>query len=85
MSTVNLPGLLKSKRFWVSLLGMLVIIISAFEPTLATRFTEIVPAVLAIVGFLVGGYTLEESVQSYSAAKVEAAKAQSVNRIPPAA
>lgn len=85
MSLENLPGLLKSKRFWVSLFGMLVIVISAFDPTLSARFNEIVPAVLVIVGFLVGGYTLEESVQSYSAAKVEAVKAQNVNRLPPPA
>lgn len=56
------PALLKSKRFWVSLLGLLVIIISAFEPHLAERFNEIVPAVLVIVGFLVGGYSLEDAV-----------------------
>ena len=58
----NVPALLKSKRFWVALLGLLAIIVSAFEPTLAARFNEIVPAVLVIVGFLVGGYSLEDAV-----------------------
>ena len=62
MNTANVPGLLKSKRFWVSLLGLLVIGVSAFEPHLAERFNEIVPAVLVIVGFLVGGYSLEDAV-----------------------
>jgi hypothetical protein len=62
----NVPALLKSKRFWVSVLGLLTIIVSAFEPTLATKFNEIVPAVLIIVGFLVGGYSLEDAVTAYN-------------------
>lgn len=58
------PALFKSKRFYVSLLGLIVIVISAFEPRLAERFNEIVPAVLAIVGFLVGGYTIEDAIEA---------------------
>jgi len=65
----NVPALLKSKRFWVSILGLIAIIVSAFEPTLATRFNEIVPAVLVIVGFLVGGYSLEDAVTASKAPK----------------
>ena len=56
------PALLKSKRFWVSILGLIAILVSAYDPTLSTRFNEIVPAVLVIVGFLVGGYSLEDAV-----------------------
>lgn len=58
----NIPALLRSKRFWVSVLGLITIVVSAFEPHLADRFNEIVPAVLVIVGFLVGGYSLEDAV-----------------------
>lgn len=64
---MQLPELLKSKRFYVSLLGLLTIIVSAFEPHLAERFNEIVPAVLVIVGFLVGGYSLEDAVTANKA------------------
>lgn len=64
---MQLPELLKSKRFWVSAFGLLTIVVSAFEPHLAERFNEIVPAVLVIVGFLVGGYSLEDAVTANKA------------------
>lgn len=66
---MSVPELFKSKRFWVSLLGMLVIIVSAFEPHLAARFNEIVPSVLMIVGFLVGGYSLEDAITANASKK----------------
>lgn len=72
---MNVPALLKSRRFWVSLLGMIVIVISAFEPHLAARFEEITTSVLVIVGFLVGGYSVEDAVQTHADGKVAAAQA----------
>ena len=65
----NVPGLLKSKRFWVALLGTLVIAVSAFEPHLAEKFDQIVPSVIIIVGFLVGGYSLEDAGNANAAKK----------------
>ena len=62
---MQVPELFKSKRFWVSAFGLLTIIVSAFEPHLAERFNEIVPAVLVIVGFLVGGYSIEQTAQAW--------------------
>lgn len=56
----KVPSLLKSKRFWSALLGTLVIVISAFEPTLSQKFEQIVPAVIIVVGFLIGGFTAED-------------------------
>lgn len=66
---MQVPELFKSKRFWVSLIGLIVIVVSAFEPRLAERFNEIVPAVLVIIGFLVGGYSLEDAVTASKASK----------------
>lgn len=62
------PALLKSKRFWTAMLGTIVIVVSAFEPHLAEKFEQIVPAVIVIVGFVVGGYTIEDTVNPPSAA-----------------
>lgn len=65
----NVPELFKSKRFWVSLTGLIVIIVSAFEPHLAARFEEIAPSVLIIVGALVGGYTITDTAEARASSK----------------
>ncbi len=50
---LGLAGLLNSRRFWVSLLGLLGVVGLELSP-------EQVNAVLIIVGLLVGGYSAED-------------------------
>lgn len=59
------PDLLKSKRFWSALVGVLVITLSSFDSRLADHLNVIAPAVLGIVGILVGGYTVEQTAQAW--------------------
>jgi hypothetical protein len=51
--------LLKSKRFWSAIVGLVAIIVTAFVPELQPHIDVIVPAILGIIGILIGGYTVE--------------------------
>lgn len=50
----------KSKRFWSALIGLAVMIVTAFVPALTEHLEIIVPGVLGIIGLLIGGYTAED-------------------------
>lgn len=73
---MSVPELFKSKRFWSAVIGLVVLIASSLEPRLADHLNVIAPSIVAIVGMLVGGFTIEETTQVYSDGKVDAAKAQ---------
>jgi hypothetical protein len=56
--------LLKSKRFWSAIVGLIAIVVTAFVPALQPHIDVIVPAILGIVGILIGGYTVEETASA---------------------
>jgi hypothetical protein len=56
--------LLKSKRFWSAVVGLVAIIITAYVPELRAQIDVIVPGILGIIGILIGGYSVEQAAQS---------------------
>lgn len=70
-----MPVIFKSRRFWVSIVGLVVLIVSSLAPELEVHLNVIAPSAVAIIGVLISGYTVEDSVQAHAAGKVEAAKA----------
>lgn len=56
--------LLKSKRFWSALMGLIAIVITSFVPALSEHIDIIVPGILGIVGVLIGGYSAEDFAQA---------------------
>ena len=56
----GLTELLRSKRFWAALLGVLVIIVSAINPNAGLSLEDATEAILIIIGLLVGGYAVED-------------------------
>ena len=50
--------LLKSKRFWVSLIGFLAMNFLDLSP-------EQIEAIVVVVGMLVGGYSLQDAAAAY--------------------
>ena len=51
----------KSKRFWVAVINVVMMVVTGFVPQLAEHSDIIIPALVIITGFLVGGYTLEDT------------------------
>ena len=56
--------LIHSKPFWAGLIGMGVTIVSAFHPELQDNLSHIAPTVVAIVGMMIGGFTVESVAAS---------------------
>lgn len=66
---MNVPEILKSKRFWSAVVGLVILVLSSVIPQLEAHLSVIAPSVIAIVGILIGGYSIEETAQAYSAGK----------------
>lgn len=62
--------LLKSRRFWVGLVGTFMIVLVNVLPAFQPNVELVTSAILAVIGFLVGGFTLED-VNLPEQAKVE--------------
>lgn len=52
--------LARSKRFWTGLIGLFALMFSAFLPGLEEHLSTIQPGIVAIVGTMIGGYSLED-------------------------
>ena len=61
----GLTGLLRDKRVWSGLLGLLVVIVSSLRPELEDNLDHIVPAVIGIIGTMIGGFSLESAAGKY--------------------
>jgi hypothetical protein len=57
-------GLLKSKRFWSAVIGLIAIVVTSFVPELQPHIDIIVPGILGIVGVLIGGYSVEDALRA---------------------
>jgi hypothetical protein len=62
-----LGGLLNSKRFWVSLIGLLVYVLGLQVPAVAAHADQLGQLVAAIVLALVSGYSLEQTATAWKA------------------
>lgn len=50
----------RSKKFWSAVVGLVVLVVTAFVPELTEHLDTIAPAVVAIVGVLIGGYAWQD-------------------------
>lgn len=62
---MNGDSLLHDRRFWSGLVGLLVVIISSFHPELEDNLDHIVPAVVGIIGTMIGGFSLERAAEKH--------------------
>ena len=61
---MELPDILRSKRFWSALLGLLAMVIISVAPSLQEHIEILIPGVVGIIGILIGGYAVEDAVQA---------------------
>jgi hypothetical protein len=61
----------KSRRIWTALFGLVVLLLSSVNPELEQHLNIIAPALVAIVGILIGGFSAEDV-----AARVQGVPAQ---------
>ena len=59
----GLNGLFHSKRFWSSIIGIVVMIISAHVPSLEDNLQHIAPTIAAIVMTIIGGYSVQDAAR----------------------
>lgn len=58
----NVPAILKSRRFWSSVVGLLFLILVQAIPSLAPHAETLSNAILLVIALLVGGYSLEDAL-----------------------
>lgn len=51
-------NLLHDQRFWAGLVGLIVIVVSSLHPDLEYNLNHIAPAVVGIIGTMIGGFLL---------------------------
>jgi len=61
---MNIPELLKSKRFWSAVIGLVMMVLVNVIPDLADNDGQLTNAILIIVGLLVGGYSIEDAIEA---------------------
>ena len=57
--------LLKSKRFWSAVVGLVIIIFASINPDLEQHLNSIQDGVIALIGVLIGGFTLVDAIQAF--------------------
>lgn len=65
----NVPEILKSRRFWSALLGVVFMVLVNIIPELKANAEQLTNAALIVIGLLVGGYSLEDAVTANAAKK----------------
>lgn len=71
----NVPAILRSRRFWTSVVGLLFLVLVQAVPVLAPHVETLSNAILLVIALLVGGFTLEDAIlASKDAATVNAQK-----------
>ena len=53
----------ESKKFWSMVVGVIMTIIVAIIPELEQHIDTLVPAILAIVGIAIGGFTVQDQAK----------------------
>ncbi len=62
LNALYLPSLLKSKRFWSAVFGLVAAIAMAYEPGLEPVLPQLVTGAVALSLALVTGYSLQDAV-----------------------
>jgi hypothetical protein len=57
--------ILKSKRFWTAVVGVIMMALVAAIPSLEPYVDTLEPAIVVLFGALIGGYSLEETAQAW--------------------
>jgi hypothetical protein len=55
---------LKSKRFWSQLIGLLAMLLVGALPELQEHIDVLIPGVLGIVGVAIGGFAIEDAARA---------------------
>lgn len=63
------PALLKSRRFWTLITGLISMVVVSFAPQLKEQVDALIPAIVALVVALIGGYSLEDAFLANSSKK----------------
>lgn len=72
---MELPIVLKSRRLWVGLIGLIFMVLVQIIPTLAEHAETLSNAAIILIGLLIGGYTVEDALLAKNdAATVNAQK-----------
>lgn len=58
-------NLLHDQRFWAGLVGLIVIVVSSLHPELEDNLDHIAPAVVGIIGTMIGGFSLEHAAAKH--------------------
>ena len=53
----------KAKRFWVSAVGLVIIIITSFSPTTGEELAQARESILGVIALLVGGYSIQDAAR----------------------
>lgn len=57
--------ILKSKRFWTAIVGVIMMALVAAIPSLESYTETLEPAIVILFGVLIGGYSIEETAQAW--------------------
>lgn len=57
---VQIPALLKSRRFWTALIGIVVLVITQLNAEAGGTLGRLQEEIVSIVGLLLGGYIVED-------------------------
>jgi len=62
---MSIPELLKSKRFWTLVTGLVSLVVVSIAPQLKEQVNTLIPAIVALVVALIGGYSVEDGIEAY--------------------
>jgi hypothetical protein len=62
---INIPGLFKSRRFWVAVITAIVDVAIMTWPEVEGHRAQLIEASTIIAMFLVGGYSLEDAIRMW--------------------
>lgn len=61
----KLPSLLKSKRFWVYVIGLVGLFLGTFNTEVGTQFEAMKEPILQLTSILIGGYAIEDVAEAW--------------------
>ncbi len=65
MNTQNLPRLLRSKRFWSYLSGIIALLLVSFVPALEGQEEQLIDAIRNLTLMLIGSYGVQDAATAW--------------------
>lgn len=65
MENKNMPGALRSKRFWTMVFEALFLVLVSIVPDLEAYAPELINASVIVAGLVIGGYAIEDAAVAY--------------------